>query len=156
MSVTEGAYRPSVAGLEDRWNPWRSLSERPDVVVRWAQLRGSKGYVRPGPPIVITLDSRLGRRERRSVLAHELEHVEQDSYYSPDSPEALRQKLEDRVDRAATDKLVPPDELDAMAAEADEHGLALGAWELMERFDVSIYVAQRAMGLRDVRQRRTR
>lgn len=141
-------------GAEDRWNPWRSLRDRPDVTLRWARLTNTRGYTRPGPPIVLTLDYRLSRRERRSVLAHELEHVEQQAFYEPDAPKALIDKLEDRVTRATVDKLVPPDELDWLAARAADDGEPLMAFDVAEWFDVDLPTVHIAMNLREVRRGR--
>jgi hypothetical protein len=124
------------------------------VVLRWAQLTNTRGYVRPGPPIVLTLDYRLGRRERRCVLAHELEHVEQDSFYEPDAPKPLIDKLEDRITRAAVDKLIPPDELDWLAARAADDGEPLMAFDVQEWFDVDLPTVHIAMNLREIRKGR--
>jgi Zn-dependent peptidase ImmA (M78 family) len=64
-------------GYTETWSPWRHLREHyPHVVVYEHEMPpGYLGCVDPEKGI-IWLDSRLTQAERRSVLAHELGHLE--------------------------------------------------------------------------------
>jgi hypothetical protein len=59
------------------WNPWAALRDRAATRLVWQRVDGG-GMVEVSPDgdEVIVLDPRLGRRDRRAVLAHELVHLE--------------------------------------------------------------------------------
>ena len=135
------------------FDPERALAEvAPDAVVVTRELEGCSGMVEPGPPVEVSLDYRLGRRERRAVLTHEVVHVERSAFYDRHSTRRVVEKLEAWIDTEACNRLVPPAELDDLARHADEHDVPLHVWDLMERFDVPMYVAHKAMALRERRR----
>lgn len=135
------------------FDPERALADvAPDAMVVTRELHGCDGMVEPGPPIEVSLDYRLGRRERRAVLTHEVVHVERSAYYDRRAHRPVIDKLEAWIDAEACDRLVPPDELDELARHAEEHDVPLHVWDLMERFDIPMYVAHKAMGLRERRR----
>jgi Zn-dependent peptidase ImmA (M78 family) len=122
-----------------RWNPWRALREQADVVlVRSVPLAGPRGLAivfADGEPVV-ALDPELGRVERRSVLAHELVHLER-GLLPADAPEHVVAKEERQVDDEAARRLVPVDELRAVAASLLDVAETVEAWQLAEHFDVT-------------------
>jgi Zn-dependent peptidase ImmA (M78 family) len=75
-ATIEHSAESAVSGAES-WSPWRHLRENhPDVVVYEHEMPdGYLGCVDPDRGI-IWLDSRLTQAERRSVLTHELGHLE--------------------------------------------------------------------------------
>lgn len=128
-----------------RWNPWRALREQADVVlVRSVPLAGPRGLaiVFPDGEPVVALDPSLGRVERRSVLAHELVHLER-GLLPHDSPDHVVAREERRVDGEAARRLVPADELRAVAASLLDVAEAVEAWQLAEEFDVTEAVIHR-------------
>ena len=68
-------------------HPWRAIPPR--VEVRFADLpRGVRGLTNGA---TIWLHHRLSQRERRSTLAHELEHVRRD--HRDEQPEVIEQQV---------------------------------------------------------------
>ena len=99
-------------GEADLFNPWRELRARPWIELRWTFLRGQRGlWVPETVGSTIHLDPRLGRRERRCVLAHELVHEERGIAYTRSTPTAMVQIEERCVERETVRRLVPPDDL---------------------------------------------
>jgi Zn-dependent peptidase ImmA (M78 family) len=56
------------------WSPWAELARRPEIWVHRCRLDEGQGWWCPDERVIL-LDERLGRREARCVLAHELGHV---------------------------------------------------------------------------------
>ena len=72
------------------------------------------------------------RRKLKTVLAHEIGHIEAGAFYRPGAPESERAQCEYKADKRAALMLIPPDDLKkAMKAGAVE------AWQLAEVFDVT-------------------
>lgn len=92
----------------------------------------------------ITLDSRLGRVDRRCVLSHELTHDDLNLLWPPDAPEPLVAKGERLVERVSDERLVPPTELRAWIDRGPDD-LQVVAWMVAEQWDVSIDVASRSL-----------
>ncbi len=128
-----------------------SMTPEPAVVSR--RLDGCTGMIDAGPPLEVAYDYRLGRRDRRAVLTHEFTHLDLDALYTRDTPSSIVEKIESRVRRCSTDRLVPPEQLETLARRAEEHDVPLHVWDLMEHFDVPMYVAHEAMALRSRRRR---
>lgn len=128
-----------------RWNPWRALRDRGEVVlVRSVPLAGPRGLavVFPDGEPVVALDPALGRVERRCVLGHELVHLER-GLLPHDAPDHVVAKEERQVDEEAARRLVPADELRAIAASLLDVAEAVEAWQLAEHFDVTEAVIRR-------------
>lgn len=80
--------------------------------------------------------------EHKSILAHELGHVETGSFYNIYSPFDLRAKQEQRADKAAIKMLVPFKRLlSAMCSGCRE------VWQLAEYFDVTEELINKALAL---------
>ena len=80
--------------------------------------------------------------EHKSILAHELGHVETGSFYNIYSPFDLRAKQERRADKAAIKMLVPFKRLlSAMCSGCRE------VWQLAEYFDVPDELINKALTL---------
>ena len=80
--------------------------------------------------------------EHKSILAHELGHVETGSFYNIYSPFDLRAKQERRADKAAIKMLVPFKRiLSAMWSGCRE------VWQLAEYFDVTEELINKALAL---------
>lgn len=94
-------------------HPWRRLRELAEWTLEWAHLPGDVVGLTDWTRHTITLDRGLLQAERRSVLAHELEHVARE--VAPLDP-VLRAREESAVDQAAARRLIPLDRLaDALA-----------------------------------------
>jgi len=125
-----------------RWNPWRDLRSRAHVRLEFDHIAdetggGLFGHLEDRAAIVISPD--LGRRARRAALAHELVHDERRITY-PSATDATMELEEARVRVEAALRLVPLDELEAMAIERGSVG-PLMAWEVADEFDVPESVA---------------
>lgn len=80
--------------------------------------------------------------EHKSILAHELGHVETGSFYNIYSPFDLRAKQERRADKAAIRMLIPFKRLlSAMRSGCWE------VWQLAEHFDVTEELINKALTL---------
>lgn len=98
------------------YNPWAQLRELgPRFAFGIARLPAGRGWWCPDVPGIV-LDKRLTRVERRSVLAHELVHVEEgDRQCASVGPDGSRQarRRERKADVTAARRLI---DLDALAA----------------------------------------
>jgi hypothetical protein len=136
-----------------RWNPWKALAARPDVVLRQAALGGTLiGFCDAGEgrgPPTITLARTLDRVERNAVLAHELVHLERgggiDFAGAPRSWRAVVEREEHIVDREVARRLVPLQELRRFANARAEAGEAVTVDDVMEEWDVPHWVARDAV-----------
>jgi len=128
------------------WNPWRALRACTGVTLWFAPLHGARGlWLRDGPRDVIVLDTGLGRRERRCVLAHELVHHERGIGLGAASA-ATMVREEEAVRREVARRLVPLASLDAFVRAASEIG-PVSADEVGCEFDVEVAVAVKALEL---------
>lgn len=133
-----------------RWNPWRSLSERPHLTLIFAPLPPSAGrgaLLEVGDDRIVILDDRLGRRDRNAVLGHELIHDERGIFYTPDTPAGLVAKEESIVQRTNVRRLVPSDELVDLVERLIDCGDAVRAGDISDEFDVPDDVAAFALWL---------
>ena len=96
------------------FDPWTAALGHDDLLVALhpvARLMGGGFHVRRGPISVIVLDPDLDGPHRRAVLTHELVHHERGGAVErpgiPTTLEVLVGREERRVDREATDRLVP-------------------------------------------------
>ena len=133
-----------------RWNPWRELRARSAVRLWFADLDGDLGrWERTADGDEILLDERLGRRERREVLAHELVHQERAVGW-PVATAATMETEEDRVWRTALDRLAPPEDVAAFLRRRGTAGPVL-VHELADEFDLTDDAAREVMRLLAVR-----
>lgn len=108
-------------------HPWRRLLlHYPDITVEFRDLEpGLLGFTDVAAGRIV-LDRSLTQAERRSVLAHELEHVDRDGVL--DEPH-LCEREDLIVDRRAARKLIHLRHLvDALLWSADPHEVADDLW----------------------------
>lgn len=137
--------------MAQAWNPWRALRERGEGAELWfAPLGGPRGlWVRRDGGDQIYLDERLGRRERREVLAHELIHAERGVGQNGDVTAATMAKEEETVWREAMRRLAPPAEVRRFLDRTpDDAGVTLS--DLADEFDLSGPGVQRLVSLLEV------
>lgn len=102
-----------------RYSPWEHLRTLPHITLGVTRLPAGKGWWMPDLQ-AIAIDSRLGRVERRTVLAHELVHAErQDENCHGVGPDGSRlaRRQEAHADRVASERLITTEDLlDALRA----------------------------------------
>jgi hypothetical protein len=125
--------------LRDRAHLTLVFADLPDTCGRGALLEDGDGQR------TVMLDYRLGRRDRRGILGHELCHDDTDILYLPDTPPALIEKGEAFVNRVNAERLVPIDELAALVRRIVDVGDPVHAADVCDHFDVPLDVALRAM-----------
>lgn len=107
-------------------HPWRRLRDLADWLIAWAHLPGDLVGLTHYEARVIILDRRLTQAERRSTLAHELEHVRRGPM--PADP-VLAAREEEAVNRAAARCMVDIVHLgDALAWTVDLDEAAEELW----------------------------
>lgn len=103
------------------YHPWRDLRGRGAVALRWSSLPSPLRAVTDGA--CVWMHDRLSQAERRSVLTHELVHL--DAGDETCQPEAV----ERAVDQEAARRLVALDALvDALLWSQDETEMAEELW----------------------------
>lgn len=128
--------------MERRWHPWRDLRGRRHVTLVFDEVADEAGgavYGQRGDRAAIVLSPGLGRRARSAALAHELVHDER-QVLAPEATEAQMEREEAIVAAEVARRLVPLDELEALAMRRAEVG-PLMAWEVADHFDVPEHVA---------------
>ena len=132
---------------DEPWNPWRALRAQPHIELRFAYLGGRRGlWQRDELGDLIVLDAELGRRSRRSVLAHELLHAERGIGAGAASARTMERE-EESVRREVARRLVPQAALVThLAARLGVDG-SVGPADLEEEFDVDPDVARKALEL---------
>ena len=126
------------------WNPWRELRHRAEITFARAPLPGGVNgcIVALDDGTVVLVDEGLGRRERNATLAHELVHHER-GLLPAGAPKHVVAKEERQVEDETARRLVPADELRAVAASLLDVAEAVEAWQLAEHFDVTEAVIHR-------------
>ena len=99
-----------------------------------------KGIALPDGTIAIDTDKISTRVEEKEVLAHELAHIETESFYNVYSDCDIKSKQERKAETHAIRKLVPQNEL----AKAIKGGTTQ-LWELAEEFEVSCPLMKKAV-----------
>jgi hypothetical protein len=134
-----------------RWNPWRALRARDHIELEWAVLSAGRGRIEDlgDGRRLITLDSRLTRRQRAHTLGHELVHDERGGGCDVDGmPPQWRAEIvkeERRVEREVARRLVPPDELRALIRARLEAEIPVAVRDVAEEFDTTPEVAREAL-----------
>lgn len=101
------------------FDPWGELDRLPGWRVEWTRGLRGLGSTKFADR-TITLDARLGRRDERCVLSHELVHAERGPF-----PRWLRPREERLVSSIAARRLIPLDALgEALAWSLDAHIVA--------------------------------
>lgn len=134
----------------DRWNPWRALRERDDLVFGLCQLpAGIRGlYLPDSPKSFVLVDEGLDASWRNAVLAHELIHHERLGGCvlegMPAAWSAMAAREEARVWREVARRLCPAEQLRGVAELARFNELPFETWEVADQFDVPHMVARLA------------
>lgn len=104
--------------------PWAAVARLEDVLVTFTDLPESHGWWEPGERVIV-LDRSLSQRQRRCVLAHELEHVLAGDEDVSDVSLMLAMRQEARAATRAARRLITLDALvDGLLWSQDEHELA--------------------------------
>ena len=99
-----------------------------------------KGIALPDGTIAMDTDKISTRTEEKEVLAHELAHIETESFYNVYSDCDIKSKQERKAETHAIRKLVPQNEL----AKAIKGGTTQ-LWELAGEFEVSCPLMKKAV-----------
>lgn len=116
--------------------------DKKGIDVYYFPLRHSsvKGIALPDGTIAIDTDKISTRTEEKEVLAHELAHIETESFYNVYSDCDIKSKQERRAEAHAIKKLIPQNELE----KAIKKGKT-ALWELAEEFEVSCHLMKKAV-----------
>jgi hypothetical protein len=135
-----------------RWDPWAEAERRPHLRVALAALPPALGgavWWPRGDRAAIVVDPALAAEERTAALAHELVHDERgggaDRPGMPACWGAVVARDEAAVDAEVARRLVPGDELAAVAAERAAAGDGLSPSDVAVWFEVPLAVAARAL-----------
>ena len=99
-----------------------------------------KGIALPDGTIALDRDKISSKTEEKEVIAHELAHIETESFYNVYSDCDIKSKQERKAETHAIRKLVPQNEL----AKAIKGGTTQ-LWELAEEFEVSCPLMKKAV-----------
>lgn len=106
------------------WHPWKVAGERFPHITISSHYQLPKGVAGLWKDTTIWLCSTLTQAERRSVLTHELQHVER-GLAAP----IYREREERIVDELAARKLIPlPDLIEVLRWTRDPHEMAHELW----------------------------
>ena len=106
-------------------------ARRIPLFLRALPQTGSLSLLSASGQCYIALDPSLSDTQQRVRLAHELGHCETGSFYNRYSPYDLRERCEHRADRAASERLIPEQELDEAVALGNTQ-----LWQLADWFGV--------------------
>lgn len=113
------------------YSPWRQVGDLPDVEVARVGLGGANGAYVPSEQVIL-LERTLDAAGRRSVLAHELAHIDLEHHDArPCGPDSARQgrRRERAADDLAARRLIPIEMLAyALRWSVDERELADELW----------------------------
>lgn len=130
---------------------WGSIRDLDHINVRLADLPDECGHgvlVRqPDGQVWILLGQHLPQRDRRAILAHELEHLRRGSVRFEGAPpawDAVVAKEERQVDQVVADRLVPLEELRAFVEQRGSLEEPVTVDCVAEAFDVPDWVARHA------------
>lgn len=137
-----------------RWNPWRALRDREHIEFGLGLLPDVLGGGTYRPQLgwaAIVVDSRLDRRERAAMLAHELVHDERaggcvSSGMLP-GWDVVVIRDESAVDDEVARRLVPSAELRSFCDRQVTMEEGVEPRHVADYFDVADWVAERALHL---------
>ena len=99
-----------------------------------------KGIALPDGTIALDRDKISSKTEEKEVIAHELAHIETESFYNVYSDCDIKSKQERKAETHAIRKLVPQNELE----KAIKKGKT-ALWKLAEEFEVSCPLMKKAV-----------
>lgn len=129
------------------WRVWGELRRRTHIDLVWARLTGHRGRIEQlaDGRRRILLDDRMGRVDRRAVLAHELVHDERGLLFTDDTPIGIVRKEEAIVRAETARRLVPLAELDEYVRRRVLDDDCVHWSDVAELFDVPRDVAEEAL-----------
>lgn len=108
------------------------LAEQFGIEIDYFTMRDTKSLALPQGWIALDTDHIEGTTEAKVCLAHEMGHIETNSFYNVHSPLDVRQKHENRANKWAIKQLITEEELDEAVANGHTE-----IWDLADYFDVT-------------------
>src|SRR3954454_16281479 len=144
--------------IQDRFDPWRVVEARDDVILARhpiaAVMGGGFHATRQGFGVIV-IDPDLSGVDQRAVLTHELVHHERggavERLDAPSSWQTVVEREERSVDREVARRLVPAEELDSLVAECRATGSGVSASDVVAPFEAPPGGAARALERRAAR-----
>ena len=108
------------------------LAEQFGTEIDYFAMRDTKSLALPQGWIALDTDHIKSTKEAKVCLAHEMGHIETNSFYNVHSNLDVRRKHENRADKWAIQQLIPETELDEAVANGHTE-----IWDLADYFDVT-------------------
>ena len=118
------------------------LAEQFGIEIDYFTMRDTKSLALPQGWIALDTDHIEGTTEAKVCLAHEMGHIETNSFYNVHSPLDVRQKHENRANKWAIKQLITEKELDEAVANGHTE-----IWDLADYFDVTEEFMRKAVCL---------
>ena len=118
------------------------LAEQFGIEIDYFTMRDTKSLALPQGWIALDTDHIEGTTEAKVCLAHEMGHIETNSFYNVHSPLDVRQKHENRANKWAIKQLITEEELDEAVANGPTE-----IWDLADYFDVTEEFMRKAVCL---------
>ena len=118
------------------------LAEQFGIEIDYFTMRDTKSLALPQGWIALDTDHIESTTEAKVCLAHEMGHIETNSFYNVHSPLDVRQKHENRANKWAIKQLITEEEL--YEAVANGH---TEIWDLADYFDVTEEFMRKAVCL---------
>lgn len=118
------------------------LAEQFGIEIDYFTMRDTKSLTLPQGWIALDTDHIESTTEAKVCLAHEMGHIETNSFYNVHSPLDVRQKHENRANKWAIKQLITEEELDEAVANGHTE-----IWDLADYFDVTEEFMRKAVCL---------
>lgn len=118
------------------------LAEQFGIEIDYFTMRDTKSLALPQGWITLDTDHIESTTEAKVCLAHEMGHIETNSFYNVHSPLDVRQKHENRANKWAIKQLITEEELDEAVANGHTE-----IWDLADYFDVTEEFMRKAVCL---------
>ena len=118
------------------------LAEQFGIEIDYFTMRDTKSLAMPQGWIALDTDHIENTTETKICLAHEMGHIETNSFYNVHSPLDVRQKHENRANKWAIKQLITEEELDEAVANGHTE-----IWDLADYFDVTEEFMRKAVCL---------
>lgn len=118
------------------------LAEQFGIEIDYFTMRDTKSLALPQGRVALDTDHIESTAEAKVCLAHEMGHIETNSFYNVHSPLDVRQKHENRANKWAIKQLITEEELDEAVANGHTE-----IWDLADYFDVTEEFMRKAVCL---------
>ena len=118
------------------------LADQFGIEIDYFSMRDTKSLAMPQGWIALDTDRIENTIEAKICLAHEMGHIETNSFYNVHSPLDVRQKHENRANKWAIKQLITEEELDEAVANGHTE-----IWDLADYFDVTEEFMRKAVCL---------